>query len=273
MRLEGKRAVVTGGARGIGRAIAERLAADGARVAILDLDLQAAEAPLAKENAKHMGLRCDVTDSASVDAAFTKVAENFGGIDILVNNAMLGHIEGDGSEQSMAGAAARAEQIARGETPAAHPDRIIHMTNSGWLKPLDVNINGYFYCARAAVRDMVKRGAKGSIVNMSSTRAVSGDGPLHYITSKAAQVGLTRGLAHELATRGIRVNAVLPGATKTESFLSMPVEYQRFLENKAPVGRAAEPSEIAAAVAFLASDEASYVTGSSFAVNGAYCFW
>jgi 3-oxoacyl-[acyl-carrier protein] reductase len=273
MRLVDKRAVVTGGARGIGRAIAERLAAEGARVAILDLKRDAAESPLASKDSKHLGLACDVTDSASVDEAFESVAARFGGVDILVNNAMLGYIAGDGSEQSTAGRKERAAQIARGEAPTAHPDRIIHMTDTSWTTPLDVNINGYFFCARAAVRDMVKRNAAGSIINISSTGAVSGDGPLHYITSKAAQVGLTRGLAYELATRGIRVNAVLPGGTRTEAFLSMPVEHQRALESRTPIGRAAEPAEVAATVAFLASDDASYMTGASLAVNGAYYFW
>ncbi|ARS25845.1 SDR family NAD(P)-dependent oxidoreductase [Sphingomonas sp. KC8] len=264
--LQGKRAVVTGGAQGIGRAIAERLAADGARVAVLDMDEAAAKAALSGEG--HLGLACDVSDSASVDAVFAKIADAFGGVDILVNNAGTGRGPDDGSDQMYAGQAERQAQIARGEKPTAHGDQLIHMSDAGWRRVMGVNLDGAFHCARAAVRLMAVGNHGGSIVNIASTSAASGEGPMHYVTSKAAIIGLTRGLARELASRGIRVNAVHPGPTDTPIMKGVPDTMVAAMEAAIPLGRMAQPSEVAAAVAFLASDQASYATGSVLTVNG-----
>lgn len=272
MRLEGKNAVVTGGAQGIGLAVSQRLAAEGSRVAVLDMDPKAAAAALADSDARHMGIGCNIADSAAVDEAFAAVVAAFGGVDIVVNNAGTGRGPDDGSDQMYAGQAERAAQIARGETPTAHPDQTIHMSDAGWAHVLAVNVNGSFYCARAAIRDMARRGAGGSIINIASTSAVSGEGPIHYVTSKAAIVGLTRGLAREVASRGIRVNTVFPGPTRTPIMASIPEAMQRSLEADVPLGRMARPEEVAAAVAFLASDDASYATGSTLTVNGGTYF-
>jgi 3-oxoacyl-[acyl-carrier protein] reductase len=269
MLLKDKRAVVTGAAQGIGRAIAQRLAAEGARVAALDIDEAAAQAVWAhSEPARHLGLACDIADSKSVDTVFAKIAEAFGGVDILVNNAGIGRGPNDGSDQLYAGIAERQAQIARGETPTAHPDQMIHMSDEGWARVLGVNLNGQFYCARAAVRLMAAQGVAGSIVNIASTSAESGEGPLHYVTSKAAVVGFTRGLARELSSRRIRVNAVHPGPTNTPIMANLPDDMIKAMEAAVPLGRMARPDEIAAAVAFLASDQASYATGSILTING-----
>jgi 3-oxoacyl-[acyl-carrier protein] reductase len=269
MLLKDKRAVVTGAAQGIGRAIAQRLAAEGARVAALDIDEAAAKAVWAdSEPGRHLGLACDIADSRSVDAVFAKIAEAFGGVDILVNNAGIGRGPNDGSDQMYAGIAERQAQIARGEMPTAHPDQMIHMSDEGWARVLGVNLNGQFYCARAAVRLMAAQGVAGSIVNIASTSAESGEGPLHYVTSKAAVVGFTRGLARELSSRRIRVNAVHPGPTNTPIMANLPDDMIKAMEAAVPLGRMARPDEIAAAVAFLASDQASYATGSILTING-----
>jgi 3-oxoacyl-[acyl-carrier protein] reductase len=269
MLLKDKRAVVTGAAQGIGRAIAERLAAEGARVAALDISAEAANAVwTGSEPGRHLGFACDVSDSKSVDTVFAEIKAKFGGVDILVNNAGIGRGPNDGSDEMYAAIAQRGEQIAKGETPTAHPDQMIHMSDEGWARVLGVNLNGAFYCARAAVRLMVAEGVIGNIVNVASTSAVSGEGPLHYVTSKAAVVGFTRGLARELSSRRIRVNAVHPGPTDTPIMSNLPDDMKQAMAAAIPLGRMARPEEVANAVAFLASDQASYATGSVVSVNG-----
>lgn len=269
-RVEGKRAVVTGGARGIGQAIAKRLADEGARVAILDLDEAAANTALG--GAPHIGIGCNVTDTASVDAAFARVKAELGGVDILVNNAGIGSAPGDGMDKYYAGMGERHAQIAAGETPTAYADQTIHCGDDGWLRVMDVTLNGVFRCSRAAVRLMVEEGTKGSIVNISSTAAVQGNGPLPYCAAKAAVLGLTRAQARELADRGIRVNAVVPGATETPIYIGIPEETKQAIANDSLMKRLADPSEIAAAVAFLAGSDGSFATGSVVTVNGGAYF-
>jgi 3-oxoacyl-[acyl-carrier protein] reductase len=269
MLLKDKHAVVTGGAQGIGRAISERLAAEGARVAVLDIKEELAKSVFTGADAeRHLGFACDVADSNSVNAVFAQIKAAFGTVDILVNNAGIGRGPNDGSNEMYAGIAERQAQLGRGEEPTAHPDQMIHMSDEGWARVLSVNLNAQFYCARAAVRIMVENGTVGSIVNIASTSAASGEGPLHYVTSKAGVVGFTRGLARELSTRRIRVNCVHPGPTNTTIMSNLPDDMIKAMEAAVPLGRMAQPSEVAAAVAFLASDQASYATGSVLTVNG-----
>lgn len=271
MKLKNKCAVVTGASQGIGRAIAERLAADGARVAVLDVQEDAAKAVFGGKDG-HLGLGCNVADSASVNAAFAKVVEEFGAVDILVCNAGIGRAPNDGSAEVDAANQKRAEQYAAGEAITAYPDQTIYMEDDGFDAVMRVNVNGTFYCCRAALRDMSERNAKGSIVVIGSTSAISGEGALHYVASKAALVGIVRGLAREVAGRGIRVNAVQPGPTDTPAMSVIPQEWKDQLAADVPLGRLADPKEIANAVAFLASDEGSFATGSTLTVNGGSYF-
>lgn len=262
-RLKGKRAVVTGGAQGIGEAIARRLAAEGAIVAVLDLDAAAAGAVLP---APHVGIACDVRDTASVDAAFAQVKASLGGIDVLVNNAGRGSAAGDGMDKYYA---AQAERAAGKDVFA---DQTIHCSDEGWDGVMAVTLDGVFKCSRAAVRLMAEQGSGGAIVNIGSTAAVKGDGPVHYCAAKAAVLGMTRAMARELSDRGIRVNAVNPGATETPIYATLPTETKDAIAADSLMKRLAHPDEIAGAVAFLAGDDGSFATGSVVTVNGGAWF-
>ncbi|AXU21246.1 3-oxoacyl-ACP reductase (plasmid) [Novosphingobium sp. THN1] len=263
-RLEGRRAVVTGGAQGIGAAIARRLAEEGATVAVLDLTAQKAGEVLPTP---HIGVACDVSDTASVDAAFAQVAQALGGIDILVNNAGVGSAPGDGMAEFYVGQAARADG-----DDSAFADQTIHCADEGWSRVLSVTLDGVFRCSRAAVRIMASQGAGGSIINIGSTAALAGNGPVPYVTAKAAVLGMTRAMARELAPRGIRVNAVNPGATETPIYAPLPEEVKAAVAADSVMKRLARPEEVAGAVAYLASEDASFATGSTINVNGGAWF-
>lgn len=262
-RLAGKRAVVTGAAQGIGAAIARRLADEGATVALFDLDAAKADAVL---GAPHRGFACDVSDSASVDAAFAAAREAMGGIDIVVNNAGIGSAPGDGMAEYYGAQAQQASD------PSVHADQTIHCSDEGWSRVLSVTLDGAFRCSRAGVRIMAEQGTGGSIINVSSTAAVAGNGPVHYCTAKAAIIGMTRAMARELAGRNIRVNAVMPGATETPIYAGLPQEVKDAVAADGVMKRLAHPDEIAGAVAFLAGPDASFATGSTVAVNGGSWF-
>lgn len=273
--LNGKAALVTGAGQGIGRACALALAEAGARVAVVDLKLESAEATVAAlpDPAKHLALACNVADSAAVNAAFARTQQAFGRLDVLVNNAGTGTGPNDGSAKMYELMAARNAELARGEKPTTHVEQLVFMEDEGWRAVMGVNLDGAFYCTREALRIMAAQDIRGSIVNIASTAVQSGEGPVHYVTSKAALVGMTRALSREVASRGIRVNAVAPGPTDTPLMRSIPDEWITSLEKAIPLGRLARPEEVAAAVRFLASDEASYVTGSVLVANGGSYFF
>jgi len=274
MRLNNKVAIVTGAGRGMGRAFALRLAAEGARVGVLDLRQEDAAATVAllPNPEQHLALACNVADSAAINAAFAQVHASLGGLHILVNNAGTGTGPNDGSAEMYGAMAQRNAELASGGPAMTFVDQTLHMQDEGWRAVMGVNLDGAFWGCRAAIRLMAQDGHGGSLINISSTAAQSGEGPVHYVTSKAALIGLTRGLAREVAARGIRVNAVVPGPTDTPLMRSIPDEWIASLEKAIPLGRLGRPDEVASAVAYLASDESSYITGSALTVNGGSYF-
>ncbi|MFO1074226.1 MAG: glucose 1-dehydrogenase [Geminicoccaceae bacterium] len=248
--LSGRVAVVTGGARGIGLEIARALLGAGAAVVVADIDAEAADAAaatLARDGTAE-GRALDVTDPAAVTACADAIVAAHGHIDILVNNAGIARI-----------------------TPA------LDTPDEEWRQIMDVNVNGVFWCARAFGRHMVEHGS-GSIVNLGSMSGLIVNRPQSaaaYIASKAAVHMLTKALACEWASLGVRVNALAPGYIATDMTLAMrarPELYDTWLA-MTPMQRCGEPREVAAAALFLASDAASYVTGSILSVDGGYTAW
>lgn len=243
MNFAGKTAVVTGGSRGIGRAVCLELAKGGANIVLCYAGSEAAAAETASQcealGVKAISARCNVADAADVKAMMDTAVKTFGTIDILVNNA---GITRDGL--------------------------LMMMKEEDFDAVIDTNLKGAYLCMKAVCRTMMKQ-RRGRIVNISSVVGLRGNaGQVNYAASKAGVIGMTKSAAKELAGRGITVNAVAPGFIDTDMTAALPEAAKTALLGSIPAGRLGAAEEVAKAVAFLASDEAAYVTGQVLAVDG-----
>ncbi len=242
MTLAGKTAIVTGAAQGIGRAIAEALAAAGADVAVADLDpgrSQETVAAITKLGRRALNIKVNVANWDDAKAMVDQVVKEWGKVDILVNNA---GITRDGL--------------------------LLRMKEEDWNLVLQVNLNGTFHCTKAALQPMSKQ-RSGRIVNIASiVGAIGNAGQANYAASKAAVIGFTKTVAREYASRAVTVNAVAPGVIDTAMTQQLSAEVKDTLSKQIPLGRLGQASDVAEAVKFLASDEAGYITGHVLHVNG-----
>jgi 3-oxoacyl-[acyl-carrier protein] reductase len=240
MTLQGRTALITGGARGIGLAIAERLLREGARVALADRDGPAVEAAARRRRAGAVAFTADVTRTADVERVVSAAHDRWGRLDVVVNNA--------------------------GITGRSVP--IWELGDEDWNAVIAADLTSVFLVCRAAIRLMLAAG-RGRIVNIASIAGKEGNPTLvPYSTAKAGVIGLTKALAKEVATRGIFVNAVAPAVIDTELLQQMTKETVDMLVAKIPMGRVGRPEEVAALVAWLASDECSFSTGAVYDLSG-----
>jgi 3-oxoacyl-[acyl-carrier protein] reductase len=241
-RYEGRVVAITGAARGLGRAMAERFAAEGAAVAIADADgdgaREAADAIAAASGGRTLADRVDVTSAAQVDAWIARTQRELGRLDVLVNNAGI-----------------------------LRDDRVERISDEDWHAVLDVHLTGAFHGIRAAL-PLMKQHGYGRILSFSSMSWRGNFGQASYVAAKAGIVGLTRGVALEAARHGITVNAIAPGLIETQMLASMNGPAREKLTAKIPLGHTGEPTDIAAAAAYLCSEEARYVTGVVLDVDG-----
>lgn len=241
--FSGKVAIVTGGARGIGKAIAKQLSQDGASVVIVDLASKATSGTVSELNSlggEHIGIAADVSNAKDAELVTNTALDRFGKIDILVNNA------------GITGRIAAIQELGEDE----------------WDKVLNVDLKGVFLCCRAVVPHMIQR-KTGNIVNMASVAGKEGNARMiPYCAAKGGVIALTKALAEELVGYGIRVNCVAPALIDTELWSDWPKDTMQKLAAKIPMGRLGRPEEVAYAVRFLVSDEASFITGTCLSVDG-----
>jgi len=241
MNLEGQTALITGAGRGIGKTIALKLAESGADIVLADMSPEVGEVRVVVES---LGRKCltfeaDVTDLEAIETMVKKIIEELGSIHILINNAGI-----------------------------TQDNLFMRMKPEQWSKVIDVNLNGVFNVTKAVIRPMVKQ-RTGKIINISSVVGFSGNpGQVNYSSTKSALVGFTKSLAREVGARGVTVNAVAPGFIDTAMTQALNESQQEAILQQIPLGRMGDANDIANAVAFLASEEASYITGTILHVNG-----
>jgi 3-oxoacyl-[acyl-carrier protein] reductase len=268
MKLKDKVTLVTGGGSGIGRAICERFAEEGARVLVNDVHPETAEATAKALGAGARALAGDVADSKAVAAMFATLEREHARLDVLVNNAGVASGPGDDREALMRRGEARIMEMLSGQGVQTHWDVTENMTDEAWHRVISVHLHGTFYCTRAALRLMSRQGS-GAIINLSSVAALMGlDTAPHYSAAKGGILALTRAVAREVAGRNIRVNAICPGYIDTPMTAPIPELLRRAILGRTPMGRVGEPREIAATALFLASDESSFFTGQYLSPNG-----
>jgi NAD(P)-dependent dehydrogenase (short-subunit alcohol dehydrogenase family) len=244
-RFSGKVGIVTGAGRGVGRQVALDLAAEGCRVALVDIraeNLEAVAAEVAGHGGEAMPVACDISRSDQVNAMVARVVERFGTVDLLVNNAGILQMK----------------------------QPLENITDSEWQRMMDVNLNGAFYCLRA-VLPIMKAKNYGRIVNVSSSagRSTSANGGAHYTVSKAAILGLSRHAARECARYNIRINAVAPASLNTDMAVeAVGLEHLEASRSQIPVGRLGTPEDISPAILFLLSDAVGFLTGATLDING-----
>ena len=242
MKLDGRKAVVTGAGRGIGKAIATKLASLGADVAIVDIDAETAgstAAEIASTGATAVGYELDITDAEAVATVFKTILEDLGGLDILVNNAGL-----------------------------TRDNLLLRMSPDDWDLVMRVNLKGAFNCTRAAVRPMMSQ-RSGRIISIASVVGLVGNaGQANYAASKAGLIALMKTVAREFGGRNITANTVAPGFIETPMTESLPEKAREDFASRILLKRFGSPSDVANLVAFLASDEADYITGQTISIDG-----
>ena len=266
MKLDNRVALITGGGSGIGRAIAQRFAAEGARVVVCGRTagpLEASVAGLPAGAPKSAAIIADVADSAAVRSMFAEIDRDFGRVDVLVNNAGIGVDDVERYNQTIAARGKELSTEGRITTPwqmtASMPDEI-------WHRMIGVHLDGMFFCTREALKRM---GPGGAIINVSSTAALAGqEGAPHYSAAKAGMLGFTKSLAREVGSQNIRVNALCPGFVETAMSAGYSEGMRRGSLGRIPLGRWGTPDEVATAALFLASDDGAYLTGQCLSPNG-----
>ncbi len=270
MRLKGKVALITGAGSGIGRAIATLFAQEGARVIANDLKDTAARETVEALGAAGSGARAiqaDVADSAQVKAMFAEVEREFGSLDVLVNNAGIAGTSAADRDKLRERADTRIMELMSGQGIRTHLDVTQEMTDEAWHRMIAVHLNGTFFCTREALKLMSRRD-QGAIINMSSVAAWGIEAVPHYSAAKAGILGFTRAVAREVASRKIRVNAICPGYIDTPMTQPMSDLMRKATIARTPLGRYAEPREVAQTALFLASDDSSFFTGQWLSPNG-----